>query len=254
MSSFSPSGSTMPSGEIASLVIPAFNERNRIEGCLKEVSRWRAGRPGGWEWEVILVDDGSTDATVATAARVAAEASLPLRIERLPRNRGKGAAIRAGVAVSRGDPVLVSDVDLSTPLSEWLKLAERLPTHPVAIGSRALQEELVGRKQPLYRRLLGKTGNLLVRALAVPGIRDTQCGFKLFRGDIARELFRRARVDGFAYDMEILYLARRRGLEIAEVPVVWINSPESKVSVVRDALPTLWDLLRLRWLHRKDAR
>ncbi|HEY6931304.1 MAG TPA: dolichyl-phosphate beta-glucosyltransferase [Thermoanaerobaculia bacterium] len=246
-------GTPAPPGEIATLVIPAFNERNRIETCLREVARWRAGRPGGWEWEVILVDDGSTDATAATAARIATEASLPLRIERLDRNRGKGAAIRAGVALSRGNPVLISDVDLSTPLAEWLKLAERLPTHPVAIGSRALQEELVRRKQPFYRRLLGKTGNLLVRALAVPGIRDTQCGFKLFRGDVARELFRRARIDGFAYDMEILYLARRRGLAIAEVPVVWINSPESKVSVVRHALPTLWDLLRLRWLHRTDA-
>ncbi|HEX7253705.1 MAG TPA: dolichyl-phosphate beta-glucosyltransferase [Thermoanaerobaculia bacterium] len=252
MSPSSAPGSSPP-GEIASLVIPAFNERNRIEACLREVARWRGGRPGGWEWEVILVDDGSTDATAATAARIAAEASLPLRIERLDRNRGKGAAIRVGVALSRGNPVLVSDVDLSTPLGEWLKLAERLPTHPVAIGSRALQEELVRRKQPFYRRLLGKTGNLLVRALAVPGIRDTQCGFKLFRGDVARELFRRARIDGFAYDMEILYLARRRGIAIAEVPVVWINSPESKVSVVRHALPTLWDLLRLRWLHRTDA-
>jgi dolichyl-phosphate beta-glucosyltransferase len=240
------------SSEKASLVIPAFNERKRIEACLREIARWRAGRPGGWDWEVILVDDGSTDGTKAAAARVAEEVSLPIRLRRLERNRGKGAAIRAGVAVSTGDPLLISDVDLSTPLSEWTKLAERLPTHSVAIGSRALEEELIVRKQPFYRRLLGKTGNLLVRAFAVPGIRDTQCGFKLFRGDVARELFRLARVDGFAYDMEILYLARRRGLAIAEVPVLWSNSPESKVSVWRDALPTLWDLLRLRWIHRSS--
>ena len=144
-------------------------------------------------------------------------------------------------------------MDLSTPLTEWVKLAERLPTHPVAIGSRGLEEDLVRRRQPFYRRLLGKAGNLLVRLLAVTGIRDTQCGFKLFRGDVARDLFREARIDGFAYDIEILYLARRRGLSIAEVPVLWFNSPESKVSVLRDALPTLWDLLRLRWLQRREV-
>jgi dolichyl-phosphate beta-glucosyltransferase len=122
----------------------------------------------------------------------------------------------------------------------------------VAIGSRGLGEDLVRLKQPFHRRLLGKAGNLLVRLLAVPGIRDTQCGFKLFRGDVARDLFAEARIDGFAYDMEILFLARRRGLSIAEVPVLWFNSLESKVSVVRDSLRTLWDLLRLRWIHRRS--
>ena len=238
--------------DLASLVIPAFNERNRIEACLRTVAEWVRARPGGWDWEVILVDDGSSDGTQAAARQLAGELGLPLQIIRHEVNRGKGCALRAGVLASSGDPVLVSDVDLSTPLGEWLKLAERLPTHPVAIGSRALEEDLVRRRQPFHRRLLGKAGNLLVRLLAVPGIRDTQCGFKLFRGDIARDLFGRARIDGFAYDMEILYLARRRGLAIAEVPVLWFNSPDSRVSLWRDALPTLWDLLRLRWLHRPD--
>jgi len=238
--------------ECASLVIPAYNERNRIEACLRSVAEWVRSRPGGWDWEVVLVDDGSTDGTKGIAKALADELGLPLEVRRHDRNKGKGGALREGVLASTGDPVLVSDVDLSTPLTEWVKLAERLPTHPVAIGSRALEEDLVRRKQPLYRRLIGKAGNLLVRMFAVPGIRDTQCGFKLFRGDVARELFREARVDGFAYDMEILFLARRRGLAIAEVPVLWFNSPESKVSLFRDALPTLWDLLRLRWIHRRN--
>ncbi len=243
-----------PTSDIASLVIPAYNESNRIEPCLRSVAEWLRSRPGGWEWEVILVDDGSTDGTKGVAGRTAAELGLPVRIIRNEEHRGKGFALRAGVLASSGDPVLLSDTDLSTPLSEWIKLAERLPTHPVAIGSRALEENLVRRKQPFYRRLLGKAGNLLVRMLAVPGIRDTQCGFKLFRGDVARDLFRRAKIDGFAYDMEILYLARLRGLAIAEVPVLWFNSPDSRVSVLRDTLPTLRDLLRLRWIHRGGAR
>jgi dolichyl-phosphate beta-glucosyltransferase len=238
--------------EGASLVLPAYNERNRIEGCLQSVADWLRARPGGWDWEVILVDDGSTDGTGEKARRLALEIGLPLEILRHEKNRGKGAAIRTGVLASSGNPVLVSDVDLSTPLTEWVKLAERLPTNPVSIGSRGLGEDLVRLKQPFHRRLLGKAGNLLVRLLAVPGIHDTQCGFKLFRGDVARDLFGRARIDGFAYDMEILFLARRLGFSIAEVPVLWFNSLESKVSVLRDSLRTLWDLLRLRWIHRRQ--
>lgn len=233
----------------ASLVLPAYDERKRIEASLRAVAEWVRTRPGGWEWQVIVVDDGSSDGTRAIARKVAAEEGLPLELLWHDRNRGKGAAIRTGVLATAGDPVLISDVDLSTPLSEWVKLAERLPSHPVAIGSRGLGEDLVRRKQPFYRRLAGKTGNVLVRLLVVPGIRDTQCGFKLFQGDLARSLFADTQIDRFAYDMEVLFLARRRGVTIAEVPVLWFNSPESKVSLVRDLPRTLWDLLRIRWIH-----
>jgi dolichyl-phosphate beta-glucosyltransferase len=236
--------------EKATLILPAFNERNRIDACLRGVAQWRASRPGGWDWEVILVDDGSADATSAAAERTAAETGLPLTILKHPQNRGKGAAIRTGVLASVGDPILVSDVDLSTPLAEWVKLAERLPTHPVAIGSRAIQRDLVRRRQPLYRVLFGRAGNRLVRLFAVSGIRDTQCGFKLFRGDLARRLFGEAKIDRFAWDMEILYLAQREGVPIAEVPVLWFHSPDSRVSLAREAFVTLRDLLRIRWLHR----
>jgi dolichyl-phosphate beta-glucosyltransferase len=204
------------------------------------------------DWEVLLVDDGSTDDTASLARRFAAEEGVDLKVLGYERNRGKGAAIRVGVLASKGDPVLVSDTDLSTPLSEWTKLADRLPDHPVAIGSRALQQELVRKRQAFYRVWLGRAGNAVIQLFAVPGIEDTQCGFKLFRGDVARALFSEARVDRFAWDVEILFLARRRGLAIAEIPVVWINSPESKVRFVRDAIQTLWDVLRIRWLHRND--
>jgi dolichyl-phosphate beta-glucosyltransferase len=237
----------------ASLVIPAYNESRRIASCIREVATWARERPGGYDWEVLLVDDGSTDGTPELAKRLASEEKLEIAVHSLAVNRGKGAAIRAGVLASVGDPVLVSDTDLSTPLTEWSKLAEKLSTHPVAIGSRALQDDLVRKKQAPHRVLLGKAGNGIIQLLAVPGIQDTQCGFKLFRGDAARQLFREARVDRFAWDVEILYLARRRGFAIAEVPVLWFNSPESKVRVVRDALQTLWDVMRIRWMHRGSA-
>lgn len=236
--------------DIASLVIPAYNESSRIENCIRSAARWAQSRPGGWDWEVVLVDDGSTDDTVARANHYAAEEKLDLRVVSYGVNRGKGAAIRAGVLASSGNPVLVSDTDLSTPLSEWVKLAERLPTHPVAIGSRAGEQALVRKRQPFYRQFMGRTFNRFVRLLTVRGIGDTQCGFKLFRGDLAHELFRRARIDRFAYDVEILYLAQRRGIAIAEVPVVWVNSPESKVAVVTDSVRMFWDLFRIRWMHR----
>jgi dolichyl-phosphate beta-glucosyltransferase len=238
-----------PGGK-ASLVVPAFDERERIERAIGAISAWRRSKPGGWEWEVIVVDDGSSDGTADLARRAALAEGLPIEILRHETNRGKGAAIRTGVLASTGDPVLVSDTDLSTPLTEWVKLAERLPTRPVAIGSRALDEDLVRQRQPFYRQFMGKIFNGFVRTLAVRGIHDTQCGFKLFRGDVARDLFADSRIDRFAYDVEILYLARLRGIEIAEVPVLWFNSPESKVSVVKDSLRMLRDLLRIRWIHR----
>jgi dolichyl-phosphate beta-glucosyltransferase len=235
----------------SSLIIPAFNERGRIEACVRGVAQWARTRPGDADWEVILVDDGSVDDTAALARKFAQEEKLDLKVLSYGANRGKGAAIRMGMLASTGDTVLISDTDLSTPLSEWQKLAAQLPAHPVAIGSRALQEDLVRKRQAFYRVLLGRAGNHVIQLFALPGIQDTQCGFKLFRGDVARELFAKARVDRFAWDVEILYLAKRRGLAIAEVPVLWFNSPESKVRFVRDAVQTLWDVLRIRWMHRK---
>lgn len=229
-----------------SLVIPAYDEALRLPASLAQLRAFLDAESLGGRWEVIVVDDGSSDGTAEVARR---EAPFARVLEVRP-NRGKGHAVRRGILESRGALILLSDADFSTPLSEWRKLAGALPGGGIAIGSRALDERLVGVFQPFYRRWMGKTFNLFVRSLAIGGFSDTQCGFKLFSGDVARRLFARARVDRFAFDVEILVLARQEKVPVVEVPVVWNNVLASRVRVVRDSARMLYDLARIRWMHR----
>jgi len=217
-----------PSPEL-SLVVPAYNEEKRLPVSLARIAEWLGSRVPRLTAEVLVVDDGSSDRTAAVAEKTAAGLGLAFRVIRLPENRGKGAAVRAGVLEAGGEHVLVTDADLSTPIEEVEKLLAA--GAPVAIGSRGLDATLVKERQPLFRVASGKLFNLLVRFLAVSGIRDTQCGFKLFRKDAAREVFSRATVDRFAFDVEALLLARRLGYPIAEVPVLWFNSPDTRVGL-----------------------
>jgi dolichyl-phosphate beta-glucosyltransferase len=213
-----------------SVVIPAYDEASRIERTLDETMRFLDGRPTSWE--LVIADDGSRDQTVAIVQRyIAAHGDARVRLVALPVNRGKGAALRAGVAATRGERVLLMDADLATPIEELDALERALDQgYKVAAGSRAVASSDVVRPQSLLRVMLGRAGNLWIRSLAVPGVNDTQCGFKLFDGDVARELFARAREDRFGIDIEVLCLARRRlGLRIAEVGVRWEHQAGSKV-------------------------
>jgi dolichyl-phosphate beta-glucosyltransferase len=230
-----------------SIVIPAFNEEKRLPASLGAISAYLAARPSAPRVEVIVVDDGSLDETATRAEDAGRRYGLDLRVLRLPRNSGKGFAVRTGCLEARGRLVLVTDADLSTPIYEWEKLAAR--GVPVAIGSRAIDESLVKEEQPLYRKAMGKLFNRLVRLVAVPGIRDTQCGFKLFSREAAREIFSRATVDRFAYDVEALLLARQLGYAIAEVPVLWFNSADSRVTLLGGAQAYL-ELFRIRFRLR----
>lgn len=202
----------------------------------------------GEDYELIVVDDGSTDRTTAV---VEALGHPRVRVLRRPQNRGKGAAVRAGVLATRGDEVLFCDADLATPIEELLRLRAALAGGAdVAIGSRALAQSTIQVRQHPARELMGRGFNVIVRALALGGIKDTQCGFKLFRGDVGRELFAASRVDGFAFDVEILLLARPR-YKVAEVPVVWRHVEQSKVSPGLDAARMLWDVVRLSLCKRR---
>jgi dolichyl-phosphate beta-glucosyltransferase len=212
-----------------SLVIPAYDEEKRLPVALARIADWLGSRTPPLSAEVLVVDDGSSDRTAAVAEKTAAGLGLTFRVIRLPQNRGKGAAVRAGVLEASGEYVLVTDADLSTPIEEVDKLLAA--DAPVAIGSRGLDSTLVKERQSLFRVASGKLFNLLVRLLVVSGIRDTQCGFKLFHRDVAREVFSRTTVDRFAFDVEALLLARRLGYRIAEVPVLWFNSADTRVGL-----------------------
>ena len=225
------------------MVVPCFNEEERLPPSLRTALDYLEST--GRAYELILVDDGSCDGT----PRLIHEAEIAHPTVRgvvLAPNRGKGRALAEGVSVSTGRLVLISDVDFSAPIEELPKLETAIERGAgVAIGSRAKRgaREV---DQPLHRRAMGKGFNLLVQALLLPGLWDTQCGFKLFRGEIARELFRRLRTDGFAFDVEVLYLARRSGWEVTEVPVRWINSTTTRVQAVRHSTEMLRDVLRIR--------
>lgn len=225
-----------------SVVIPCFNEEERLGATLERIVGYLDQREGAYE--VLVVDDGSRDGTVSVAERLCYER---VRILRHGENRGKGAAVRTGVLASVGEWVLITDADLSTPIEDLERLQGRSSTADIVLGSRAVSESRIVRHQPLYRELMGKTFNAIIRGIGLVGLHDTQCGFKLFRGAIAREIFARSRVDHFAFDVEVLWLAQKAGYRVVEEGVTWENSPDSRVSPLGDAWRMLLDVLALRF-------
>jgi dolichyl-phosphate beta-glucosyltransferase len=230
---------------VLSIVIPCYNEEQRLPRTIEQIHRYLDGKNASYE--LVLVDDGSADGT-RLIMDAAAERHSAVRIEALPRNRGKGRALAVGVQAASGDEILLTDADLSTPIEELDKLQAALNNGAgVAIGSRALRASRVEISQPIYRVLMGKAFNLIVQAVLLPGIWDTQCGFKLFRADVAHKVFAGLTTDGFGYDPEVLFRARRQGVKIVEVPVVWRNSAPTTVSPIRSSLDMLKHVLRVRF-------
>ena len=225
--------------------MPCYNEEQRLPRTIEQIERYLDGRDV--PYELILVDDGSADGT-RLIMDAAAERYTFVRVEALPHNRGKGRALAVGVEAAKGDEILLTDADLSTPIEELEKLQAALQDGAgVAIGSRALRASKVEVSQPLYRVLMGKAFNLIVQAVLLPGIWDTQCGFKLFRAEVAHRVFAGLVTDGFGYDPEVLYRARQQGVRIAEVPVVWRNSAETRVSPISSSIDMLRHVIRIRF-------
>ncbi|HLZ32909.1 MAG TPA: dolichyl-phosphate beta-glucosyltransferase [Nitrospira sp.] len=229
-----------------SIVIPAHNEAGRILPYLQQITEYfeQQDRP----YEVLVVDDGSTDATAATVE--AFGRSVPaVQLLRLPVCRGKGAAVRHGMQSAAGCLQLFTDADGATPIQEFARLEKALAGGAdVAIGSRALAARSPGFavEARLYRSVLGFLFNAAVQQIGIRGISDTQCGFKLFRRVVAQDLFGYSSIDGFGFDLELLYVAQQRGYLIAEVPVNWSDQPGSKVRVFRDGLAMLRELTVIR--------
>jgi dolichyl-phosphate beta-glucosyltransferase len=231
--------------EDLSIVIPAYNEERRLPATLERILAWARTAPIPLR-EILVVDDGSRD---GTAALVESGAHGPLvRLVGNPGNRGKGYAVRNGMLQAAGEWILSTDADLSSPIEEVAKLldAARRENAAIAIGSRALDRSLVKVHQGAFRELSGRTFNLAMRMVTGLPFRDTQCGFKLFRLDAAREIFARQTEDGFSFDVEDLAIARVLGIPVAEVPVEWSNVEGTKVSLLGGAKP-FWDLVRIRW-------
>jgi dolichyl-phosphate beta-glucosyltransferase len=228
-----------------SIVIPAYNEEQRIGSTLERICVYLMQQ--SYSAEVIVVDDGSHDATVQIVASFCSMAP-PVRLLQNGWNRGKGFSVRHGFLHARGAYLLFSDADLSTPIEEVEKLFAALcgPCE-IAIGSRGLPNSHIEVHQPWYREHMGRLFNKLVRVLAVRGIHDTQCGFKCFTRDSALNICRRMTCDRFGFDVEMLYLARLLGYRVHEVPVVWRNSPQTRVHMLRDPALMVYDLFHIRW-------
>jgi glycosyltransferase involved in cell wall biosynthesis len=225
-----------------SIVIPAYNEAERLPATLEQLAGFLRGEE--YPAEIVVVDDGSGDGTLAVARAAAGEP--PVRAIAAP-HRGKGSAVRIGMLAATGQARLMCDADLSMPAHEIPKLLAVLGRDADVVL--ATREGAGARRvgEPYLRHAMGRVFNLLVRLLAVPGLHDTQCGFKAFTAASAEALFRRSTIDGFGFDVEILYLARRRGLRLAEVPIAWYYQPSSRVSPLRDTIRMVRDVLRVRW-------
>jgi dolichyl-phosphate beta-glucosyltransferase len=228
-----------------SIVIPAYNEAARLPVSIARIGEYLKARHGV-HWEVIVVDDGSSDHTSGEAEKALRSLGVGFRVFRHPINRGKGAAVRTGMLAAAGDLVLFSDADLSTPIEEIEKLERAIAEGAtIAVGSRAVDRRLVERRQPWPRDMMGRLFNGVVRLFAVRGIKDTQCGFKLFAREVVRPIFERTRIDGFGFDVEVLALASLLGFRVAEVPVRWSNNTDTRVRLAQGAKAFL-DPVRVR--------
>jgi dolichyl-phosphate beta-glucosyltransferase len=243
----SPQNQTIP----LSIVIPAYNEAQRILPYLQSIVAYLGQR--GQPYEILVVDDGSQDDTAAIVERLQSQHQA-IRLIRLPTNSGKGHAVRTGMQQAQGTLRLMADADGATPIQEVERLEAAIHNGAdLAIGSRPLAYRDARYKVRVrwHRSVSGNLFNWLVQRLGIPGIRDTQCGFKLFRASVAQDLFAVSCINGYGFDLELLYIAQRRGYQIAEVPINWADQPGSKVLVLRDGFRMFCELLAVR---RNDAK
>jgi dolichyl-phosphate beta-glucosyltransferase len=233
-----------------SIVIPAYNEAHRLPPTVERLGQFCREAP--WPVEIVIVVEESTDGTLQIAREhTRQQAQFPHEFKVLDNGpqRGKGHAVRSGMLQAGGDLVFYMDTDLSVPLREVLPFVKRLEEDPsvdVLVGNRQHAQSRITLAQGWLRRSMGQMFNRIIGSLALAELRDTQCGFKVFRRDACRAIFSRQQLDGFAFDVEVLMLARRLGFRVADMPVEWINSPESKVHIIRDSFRMIRDVWKVR--------
>lgn len=227
-----------------SIIIPAFNEEDRIIKSIQKIKDYFDEK--GYNYEIILSDDGSTDNTVSMCIKTFPD----LRIIKSQKNSGKGAAVKKGMLAGKNDILLFTDADLSTPIYEIEKIIYSLSQgFDVAIGSRALDYQMIKEHQPFYREFMGKIFNKIVQLFVFEGISDTQCGFKAYKKSVAHDIFKRSKINGYSFDVESLYLAKILNYNIDEIPVEWFNDERSKVNPLTDSLKMLLEIFKIRKLH-----
>ena len=236
-----------------SIIIPAFNEEKRLPTSLAQVDRFVAAQP--YPIEVIIVNNNSRDATLQIAQDFAAQHPYTRCLQQ-PR-QGKGAAVRLGMLEGQGEYLFICDADFSMPVEEISKfMPPDAQSYDVAIASR----EAPGAHrvdEPQYRHLMGRVFNFIVRVLAIPKIQDTQCGFKVFRRAVARDVFALQTIDGWGFDVEVLFIALKHGYTLIEVPITWYYRPQSRISPVRDSINMVVEVLRVRrngWRGKYDRK
>lgn len=231
-----------------SIIIPAYNEKWRLPSTLIDIVDYFDSSP--ISYEVIVVDDGSSDDT-SDIVRKFEKVREQFRLIRLPQNEGKGSAVRFGAMNAKGNEILFLDADGATPIQELERLRAALKkNNDIAIGSRAMMSEDTNIKTIWYRKLLGRIFNNCVNIILLPGIKDTQCGFKIFKKDAAHKVFSKQTSKGFSFDVEILFLARKMNLKIIEVPINWENVPGSKINLLLDSTKMLLDIIKFKFIHR----
>jgi glycosyltransferase involved in cell wall biosynthesis len=228
-----------------SIIIPAYNEGARLGATLDHVLSYVAKE--GWDAEIIVVNDGSRDQT-PDLVRERTRQHPNLRLLENPGNRGKGYSVRNGMLDANGEVLLFSDADLSSPVEEAVKLFAAIESGAdIAIGSRWLQSELQGHRQSLLRQIYGRIFNLLLRIFLGLGFKDTQCGFKAFTRSAVRDIFPLQRIERWGFDPELLFLARKSGLNVKEVAVVWSHAEGTRISPLRDGMRMFLEVLQIRW-------
>jgi dolichyl-phosphate beta-glucosyltransferase len=226
-----------------SIVIPSYNEEKRIGKTLEKVQSFL--NKENYDYEILVVNDGSKDKT-EEIVKDFSEKNSRIKLVNNPGNKGKGYTVKNGMTAAKKEWVLFSDADLSTPIGELRKFKKYTKNYDIIFGSRAMKESHIVVKQPWYRRLPGKIFPILVQLLVLRGIKDTQCGFKMFRKKYVNEILARQTIDGFAFDAELLFIAKQLGLKLKEVPVIWKNDMDSKLDPIKNSITMFLELLQVR--------